>query len=218
MQAFVDSVAGLSESVLNFLTWVSIYIFFILTAWFVSDELSRTGLYNFSVFTFSPFESPLPALTCLKLINFFLVFWPADYGLSLFAKFWNIDSFYGICRFLRFGVVEVWPALPFVSVFWFRASCYYLDASFMIRIWLWAVDASLPISGGLGGALFILVFISSIARDSFGLMGLWSGAISFTLRSLAGDSFIWDISRHMTLELSSRNYEGSSNIISGNEL
>ena len=209
--------AGLNESVLNFFTWVSTYIFLMFTAWFVSDELSRIGLCSFSVF-FSPPESPLPVLTCLKFISFFLVFWPADCGLSFFAKFWNMESFWGIYRFLRLGVVDVWPALPLVRVFWLRASCCYFVASFMIRIWLWAVAASLPIRGGLGGALVILVFISSIARDSFGLIGLCSGAISSSLGSLGGDSFNWDISRHMTLELSSRNCEGSSKMISGNEM
>ena len=73
---------------------------------------------------------------------------------------------------------------------------------------------SFPIRGGLGAEELILLFISSIAFERAGLGGLWLGMLSSSFCFLYGDSFNYDMSRHMTCDFSSMNCEASSNIIS----
>ena len=73
---------------------------------------------------------------------------------------------------------------------------------------------SFPMRGGFGAEEFILLFISSIAFERAGLGGLWFGISSSSFCCLYGDSFSYDMSRHITCDFSSINYEASSNIIS----
>ena len=161
-------------------------------------------------------DSPLLELICLRFISlfFYAEFCPADYGLSCFAKFWNMVSFWGIWRCFKLGVVDVYPALPFVKVLWLRASYYCLEASLIILIWLYAVALSFPMRGGFGAVELILLFISSMAFVRAGFGGLWLGALSASCGCLLGESLSCDMSRHMTCDFSSRNYDASSRIIS----